>query len=258
MAAQLGESVAFTAAFAYGFGLLAALADTLAERGTETLTVGAPLSELLQFSEAEYGKPEAMHTALNQYCKAIDQNDGTSDLPAGELAEKLRAMAGWLQAHIRQTEWVGDGADHHWFNSYYDNSGRQAEGLAGKKVRMMLTGQVFSILSGTASAEQVREIVRAADRYLCHPARGGYCLNTDFGEVKLDMGRMFGFSYGSKENGAVFSHMAVMYAYALYARGFALEGWRVLENLFRQSSDFARSELLPGIPEYFDLQGIGM
>ena len=123
---------------------------------------------------------------------------------------------------------------------------------------MMLTGQVFCILSGTAGQEQVREIIRAADWYLCHPARGGYCLNTDFGEVKLDMGRMFGFAYGSKENGAVFSHMAVMYAYALYVRGYAAEGWRVLEYLFRQSSDFARSRILPGIPEYFDLQGRGM
>ena len=35
------------------------------------------------------------------------------------------------------------------------------------------------------------------------------------------MGRMFGFAYGEKENGAVFSHMAVMYANALYQRGFA-------------------------------------
>ena len=31
---------------------------------------------------------------------------------------------------------------------------------------------------------------------------------------------MFGFAYGEKENGAVFSHMTVMFAYALYQRGF--------------------------------------
>ena len=45
---------------------------------------------------------------------------------------------------------------------------------------------------------------------------GGYRLNTDFKEEKFDLGRMFGFAYGEKENGAVFSHMAVMYANALY------------------------------------------
>jgi len=69
---------------------------------------------------------------------------------------------------------------------------------------------------------------------------------------------MFGFAYGNKENGAVFCHMAVMYAYALYTRGFAAEGWQVLELLYRQSADFSRSELFPGIPEYFDDRGRGM
>ena len=38
---------------------------------------------------------------------------------------------------------------------------------------------------------------------------GGYRLNTDFKEEKFDLGRMFGFAYGEKENGAVFSHMTV-------------------------------------------------
>lgn len=71
----------------------------------------------------------------------------------------------------------------------------------------MLTGQVFAVLSGAADRGKLHEIVRAVDWYLDGPTRGGYCLNTDFGEVKLDMGRMFGFAYGSKENGAVFSHM---------------------------------------------------
>lgn len=83
-------------------------------------------------------------------------------------------------------------------------------------------------------------------------------MNTDFGEVKLDMGRMFGFAYGNKENGAVFCHMAVMYAYALYTRGFVQEGWKVLRQLYRQCADFSRSETLPGIPEYFDYNGRGM
>ena len=31
------------------------------------------------------------------------------------------------------------------------------------------------------------------------------------------MGRAFGFAYNHKENGAIFSHMVMMYAYGLYA-----------------------------------------
>lgn len=56
---------------------------------------------------------------------------------------------------------------------------------------------------------------------------------------------MFGFACGEKENGAVFSHMAVMYANALYRRGFAKEGYRALR--------FGTSRIYPGIPEYFNL-----
>lgn len=123
---------------------------------------------------------------------------------------------------------------------------------------MMLTGQVFALMSGTAGNAQAQQIVNAAKTYLRDPLRGGYCLNTDFHEVKLDMGRMFGFAYGTKENGAVFCHMAVMYAYALYSRGFAKEGWEVLELLLKQCMDFEKSKVLPGIPEYFDDRGQGM
>lgn len=72
------------------------------------------------------------------------------------------------------------------------------------------------------------------------------------------MGRMFGFAYGEKENGAVFSHMAVMYANALYTRGFAREGYEVLQALYRQSMDLGRGGIYPGIPEYFGHGGRGL
>ena len=72
------------------------------------------------------------------------------------------------------------------------------------------------------------------------------------------MGRMFGFAYGEKENGAVFSHMAVMYANALYQRGFAREGWKALKALAYTALDFDTSHIYPGIPEYFRGDGRGM
>lgn len=76
-------------------------------------------------------------------------------------------------------------------------------------------------MGNVATDAQIRKIVKSADHYLYRKEIGGYRLNTDFQELKFDMGRMFGFAYGEKENGAVFSHMAVMYANALYQRGFA-------------------------------------
>ena len=123
---------------------------------------------------------------------------------------------------------------------------------------MTLTSQVFPIMSGTATKEQVEQIVFAADKLLFDKKVGGYKLNTDFGEVKSDMGRAFGFAYGHKENGAVFSHMAIMYGNSLYQRGFIKEGFKVLKALYEQSKDFETSRIYPGLPEYFSDKGRGM
>lgn len=258
MAKERGESVAFTAAYAYGFKRLSEMIARLKKAEDGNFELSVSITELLSFDANDYGKIGKMQKALSSYCEKAEKDTEKTSVSASKLIGTLQGMASWICRHIAQTEWVGDGADLHWVNSYYDNSGRQVEGLRGETVRMMLTGQVFCILSGTADDAQVREIVRAADWYLNDTSRGGYSLNTDFGEVKLDMGRMFGFAYGNKENGAVFSHMAVMYAYALYSRGFVKEGLKVLEFLYCQSSDFSQSRILPGIPEYFDNCGRGM
>ena len=122
----------------------------------------------------------------------------------------------------------------------------------------MLTGEVFTVMAGVATDEQIPEIVKSADRYIYDPSIGGYKLNTDFHEIKTDMGRMFGFSYGQKENGAVFSHMTVMFGNALYSRGFKEEGWKVIGTLYRHATNFEKSRIYPGIPEYFDPRGRGV
>ncbi len=164
----------------------------------------------------------------------------------------------WLTDFIRNQEWI-EGPDREgWFNSYYDNHGRAVDGFQPDHVRMMLTGQVFSIMSHIADQEQIAKITKSADHYLYSPEIGGYRLNTDFHELKFDMGRMFGFAYGEKENGAVFSHMTVMYANALYRRGFAAEGWKALKALADAALHFETSRIYPGIPEYFRSDGRGM
>ncbi len=116
---------------------------------------------------------------------------------------------------------------------------------------MTLTGQVFTLMGGVATDDQAREIIRAADRYLLDQQVGGYRLNTDFGEVLLNLGRAFGYAFGHKENGAMFSHMAVMYANALYRRDFVQEGFQVLDGIYRQSVNFPVEPHVPGDPGVF-------
>jgi len=124
---------------------------------------------------------------------------------------------------------------------------------------MTLTGQVFPIMSGLANNNEIKDVVKAVGEFLKDKNNGGVRLNTDFASPSyLAMGRAFGFAYGTKENGAFFSHMVVMYAYALYQRGFVREGHEVLQSIYRMGMDTEKSKIYPGIPEYFDSQGRGM
>lgn len=260
MADKRGESVAFTAAYGGNFLELAEICQLLLERGYETIPIFEELSELLSSEESIYEDIDRKRQCLMQYYTKIHPaiSGRIKWISVNELGKILRKMGDWICNHIRKKEIVGDDKGNSWFNGYYDNDGEQAEGMHGSKVRMMLTSQVFAILSKTAENEQVEQICKAADYYLYNEKAGGYRLNTDFGENRMNMGRMFGFAYGHKENGAVFCHMAVMYAYALYSRGFVKEGYRVLEALKQSSMDFETSGIYPSVPEYFTPDGQGM
>ena len=259
MAAEHGESVAFTCAYAGNLRDLAGLLRRMAKEG-DTVSLLEEIQELLAGGPAIYPDIPAKTTILERYTRRCIHNVSgrTVRVSFQELAENLEIKADWLMEHLRRQEWISDG-ENGWFNSYYDNHGRPVEGVQPDgSVRMMLTGQVFAIMSGTAEDEQVAAIARSADRYLYKKEAGGYRLNTDFRELKFDMGRMFGFAYGEKENGAVFSHMTVMYANALYRRGFVREGYRALQSLADTALDFQTSRIFPGIPEYFNADGRGM
>jgi cellobiose phosphorylase len=258
MARTRGESVAFTALYAGNLRDLGDLCLALAERGVFDVELASELRLLLD--PVDFGSVTDKRRCLQEYFDSVRRTvSGEKErLSLSELAGSLHRMADWLASHIRGQEWLEDGQGFGWFNGYYDDDGQPVEGQRQGGTRMTLTGQVFTLMCGIASQEQARQIVRAANHYLYDRSLRGYRLNTDFGELLHNLGRAFGFAYGHKENGAMFSHMAVMYAYALYRRGMAEEGWRVLEGIYTQSQDFCSSRIYPGIPEYFNPRGRGM
>lgn len=261
MASKQGESVAFTYAYA---GNLLELATMLRLLDSKYPNQSVPLLEevqlLLNHEPNLYEDIGKKHDILSQYTSSCKHTVSGKQISISlqALACNLVEKAKWLKTFLREKEWLSISEEEGWFNSYYDNHSQRVEGIHNGNVRMMLTGQVFAIMSGTATEEQIAKIVKSADHYLYKKECGGYRLNTDFQELKFDMGRMFGFAYGEKENGAVFSHMAVMYANALYRRGFAVEGWKVLSSLSNTALDFSTSRIYPGIPEYFRPDGRGM
>lgn len=261
LAEERGESVAFTCAYAGNLRDIAKLVrDMVIKEKALKFEILEEMQELI-CSKADVwndiSKKKELLAAYTAKCR--HQVSGRKvQMDALLLADCLEEKADWMMQQIRENEWITDVNGDGWFNSYYDNHGNAVEGIFEHEVRMMLTGQVFAVMSKTADAAQTKAICNSADRYLYRREVGGYRLNTNFHEEKYDMGRMFGFAYGEKENGAVFSHMTVMYANALYQNGFVEEGHKALQTLADTALDFNTSHIYPGIPEYFNAKGRGL
>jgi hypothetical protein len=274
MAFRRGESVAFMAF--YG-GNLIAVADLLErlrrDRGLTGVQVAKELLWLLDTlsvpgvpgAPVDYSDAAAKRTRLFEvYFPAVQPriSGETVLLDTLKLACDLRIKGEWVLGHIRGCEKVNavvNGRELTWFNGYYDNDGQRVEGLRDGRVHMTLTGQVFALMNGVVRRDEARDVAAAVKACLRDEHLGGYRLNTDFGvRHYLSLGRAFGFAFGAKENGAVFSHMCVMYAYALYTQGLAREGHEVLRSLYEMSISPGRARIYPGIPEYFDASGRGM
>ena len=269
MAFERGESVSFMSFYGGNLLKLADLIETLGQRkGYKTIRLAKEfliLLDSLKNKSVDYDNAQAKQDHLfGKYFHSVQPviSGETLELPIDEVAKDLRHKAHWIFGQIRRQEKIiveHEGKKYQWFNGYYDNKAHRVEGFKNGVVRMSLTGQVFSIMSGMAQTEEVESVITSVDKFLKDKKLGGYRLNTNF-EVSLylDLGRAFGFAYGTKENGAFFSHMIVMYAYALYTRGFARKGYEVLQSIYRMAVDTQRSKIYPGIPEYFDSLGRGM
>ncbi len=261
MADENGESVAFTCAYAGNIKQIAEYVRLLKEKtGQDKVELLSEIIALLDTDADVYSSIDKKVEVLVKYGKEC-RHTVAGDKKAVDiewLASKLEEKANWMSENIQKNEWVTDGEGNGWFNSYYDNHCNAVEGVFSNEVRMILTGQVFAVMSKTATKDQMKSICESARKYLYDASVGGYRINTNFHEEKYDFGRMFGFAYGEKENGAVFSHMTVMYANALYQNGFVKEGHEALQTLADTALNFEISKIYPGIPEYFNAKGRGM
>lgn len=263
MAYARGESVAFTALYASNLKRLAQLLKFVSDKNK---IKKAELSrELLLLLDRAVGKKVNYNSIVDRKRRLLRYFEAVQPVVSGvkvavqikKLVDDLLEKSEFLASHIRQKEWIqtheGDGL----YNGYYDNLGRRVEGDFSGGVRMTLSGQVYPIMGGVATPEQIHDIFKSARKYLKDKEHGGFRLNTDFGQIRPDLGRAFSFAYGEKENGAFFSHMAVMFSNALYQRGFVNEGREVLDSIYRMALRTDKSRIYPGVPEYFNSEGRG-
>ncbi len=256
MAYENGEGTAFCCMYADNLESISSILKKLSEKikSVELLEEAVILLDTIS-APIDYNHPDEKLKLLSRYFESTNKSvsGNKREVDISLIIKDLRTKSKWLKIFIRRKEWLKTG----FFNGYYDNSGKRVEGRKGKTIRMMLTSQVFAIMSGVASTEQITSIWASIKKYLRDKRLKGFRLNTNFKELYTNLGRAFGFSYGDKENGAFFSHMAVMLAFSLYKRDFVNEGDEVFDSIYNMAiSD--KSKIYPMIPEYFNNEGRGL
>ncbi|MFA6385114.1 MAG: cellobiose phosphorylase, partial [Candidatus Omnitrophota bacterium] len=256
MAPDKGESVTFSFMYAHNLSGICALLEGLKHEQSE-VSIMKELCLLLDRlgKPVDYNNYKAKQKRLAEYFDAIEHVSGTAvSIPIDKLIMDLSSKAQHMSAWLGEREWLSQAG---FFNGYYDNAGQRVEGRRNGRVTMMLPSQVFAVMSGVASVEQVGRTWKSIRAHLEDRSLGGFRLNTDLKEPALNLGRAYGFAYGDKENGAFFSHMSVMLANALYLRGFIKEGCHVMGSLYRMASS-EKADIPPVLPEYFNGQGRGL
>ncbi len=234
MAHNRGETIAFTHMYANNLRTLASLIRKL------------PTSNIVMFEE--------LKLLLTNDANISDFFDQVADFKGHQiwinqfiLANQLDKLARTRIKYLRENAYFNNQ-----FQSYFDNDGNDLD-VDGTTA---LTGQTMALLCQTATKKQAIELSRTTKKHLFDKKIGGYHLNSNYNNVLTNMGRAFGFAYGQKENGAIFSHMVIMYAYGLYQYGLINLGHEAAFTLLEQAQN-NKSKVLLGIPEYFTNDGIG-
>lgn len=234
MAKEHGETIAFTHFYANNLRRLAVLIEKL----DDDIKIYSALKELI-FGEI------SLETFFEK-AKSFDGNQVRVE--KDKLIKRLEELSIERINHIEKHAWIDD--TH--LQSYVTNH----KVFLDDSNSSNLTGQAMALLSQTIDHQKVHRLVQKNKELLFDKKRGGYHLNTDYKKLLTEMGRAYGFSYHHKENGAVFSHMAIMYIYGLYQYNFVKEGSEGYHALVARSLE-KESHILRGIPEYFNDLGVG-
>jgi cellobiose phosphorylase len=233
MGKDKAETIAFTMMYAKHLKVLAQIVKALNQ---DTFTLLKPLISLILGDIT-------LDTYFNQVTKDVESTEIKSDLLMHTLLIKHEAMV----LKLRNDAFKNDV-----FKSYIGFDGLDLD----DKDTVMLTGQTMALLNEVATQEQAELLSKKTKEVLYKKDLGGYQLNSLYPKDKHPLGRAFYFAYGHKENGAVFSHMAMMYVYGLYnykLKTLAHEGLMTLLNQSMKESN----QVYRGIPEYFNDKGHG-
>jgi len=138
-----------------------------------------------------------------------------------------------------------------WFARGITDDGRLFGVEKDPQGKLFLNPQSWSILCNALLPEHMDKLLKAAEQQLQTPY-GMMMLAPAFTEMREDIGRITQKSPGVAENGSVYNHAAIFYAFALYQLGQADKGYKVLKQMLPNAEDaIERGQLANFIPNYY-------
>ncbi|MEH6548811.1 MAG: hypothetical protein V7711_06385 [Pseudomonadales bacterium] len=182
--------------------------------------------------------------ALNCWADICDDHAATY---GGTLRQKnhrdsAKEINQAVNQHLWQGDWYGRGITD---NNVIFGTAQDEEGS------IYLNPQSWAMLSGAADTNQINSILRHVDDRLATPY-GVMMLAPSYTSMREDIGRITQKYPGTAENGSVYNHAAIFYAFSLYEIGDKDRAFEVIRHMLPDGDTAVRrGQLAVYIPNYY-------
>lgn len=180
--------------------------------------------------------------ALNTWCDICEDLKEVNQSQVNEFRYAAKAINNAINQYFWDGQWFARGItdDNVTFGINSDVEGR-----------IFINPQSWAMLSGTADDEQINKIITQVNKQLMTPY-GVMMLAPSYTKMRNDVGRITQKSPGVAENGSVYNHAAIFYAFSLYSQGQADLAFDVLIKMLPSETDETKRGQLPiFIPNYY-------
>lgn len=164
------------------------------------------------------------------------------------IAQSFRSEADKINAAVNKHLWDGN-----WYGRGITDDDVIFGIAKDPEGRIFLNPQSWSILAGTASAEQRALMIRAVEQQLETPY-GVMMLAPAYTDMREDVGRVTQKHPGSAENGSIYNHAAIFYIYSLYTIGESERAFKLLRQMLSgpDPEDYLQRGQMPVyVPNYY-------
>ncbi|GLX82389.1 GH36-type glycosyl hydrolase domain-containing protein [Thalassotalea eurytherma] len=179
-------------------------------------------------------------TIVKNYVSSTQQNSCQANVLRFTQAKEA------LNHAVNQHCWDGD-----WYARGINDHGRVFGTKADEEGRIYLNPQSWALLSQAVSPAKQYSMLNAVQSQLLTPY-GVMMLSPSYTAMDEGIGRITQKSPGVAENGSVYNHASVFYAYALYQIGEYDMAFSVLSKMLPSEADqLIRGQLPSFIPNYY-------